>query len=90
MYKKDHNRQSCLTDFNQPIGLKMDPDNRWVKKAETIPWDQIEEKYAELFPSSTGMPAKPLRMALGSLLIQKKYERLRAYLWVNSSPTPCF
>ena len=74
MYKKDHNRQSCLTDFNQPIGLKMDPDNRWVKKAETIPWDQIEEKYAELFPSSTGMPAKPLRMALGSLLIQKKYD----------------
>ena len=74
MYKKDHNRQSCLTDFNQPIGLKMDPDNRWVKKAETIPWDQIEEKYAALFPSSTGMPAKPLRMALGSLLIQKKYD----------------
>ena len=38
-----------------------------------IPWDKIEEKYAELFPSKTGMPAKPLRMALGSLLIQKQY-----------------
>lgn len=37
-----------------------------------IPWDKIEEKYAELFPSNTGMPAKPLRMALGSL-IQKQY-----------------
>ncbi len=40
---------------------------------EMIPWDKIEEKYAELFPSKTGMPAKPLRMALGSLLIQKQY-----------------
>lgn len=49
----------------------MDPENRWVKKSETIPWDTIEEKYAKLFPSKTGMPAKPLRMALGSLLIQK-------------------
>ena len=39
----------------------------------TIPWEAIEEKYAELFPSDTGMPAKPLRMALGSLMIQKQY-----------------
>lgn len=44
-----------------------------MKKAATIPWDAIEEKYAELFPSKTGMPAKPLRMALGSLMIQKQY-----------------
>ena len=50
----------------------MNPENRWVKKAETIPWDAIEEKYAQLFPSKTDMPAKPLRMALGSLLIQKQ------------------
>ena len=39
-----------------------------------IPWDAIEEEYAKLFPSDKGMPAKPLRMALGSLLIQKEYD----------------
>ena len=50
----------------------MDPENRWVKKSETIPRDTIEEKYAKLFPSKTVMPAKPLRMALGPLLIQKQ------------------
>ena len=61
-----------LYDFNQPIGLKMNPENRWIKKAETIPWDAIEERYAKLFPSHTGVPAKPLRMAVGSLLIQKQ------------------
>ena len=43
------------------------------KKAEIIPWNKIEEKYAELFPRKMGMPAKPLRMSLGSLLIQKQY-----------------
>lgn len=37
-----------------------------------IPWDDIEDKYASLFSSKTGMPAKPLRMALGSLMIQKQ------------------
>ena len=72
MYKFSKNRQISLCDFNQPIGLKMNPDNRWVKKAETIPWDAIEERYAKLFPSNTGVPAKPLRMALGSLLIQRQ------------------
>ncbi len=74
MYKKEQYRQLGLTDFNQPLGLKMNPENRWIKKAATIPWDAIEDKYAELFPSNTGMPAKPLRMALGSLLIQKKLD----------------
>lgn len=72
MYKFSKNRQISLCDFNQPIGLKMNPDNRWVKKAETIPWDAIEERYAKLFPSNTGVPAKTLRMALGSLLIQRQ------------------
>ena len=73
MYKKERHHQFGLSDFNQPIGLKMNPDNRWIKKADLIPWSEIEDKYAELFPSRTGMPAKPLRMALGSLIIQKQY-----------------
>ena len=74
MYKFNRNRQFSFSDFNQPIGLKMNPENRWVKKSETIPWDEIEERYSSLFPSRTGMPAKPLQTALGALLIQKQYD----------------
>lgn len=74
MYKFDRNHQFKLSDFNQPIGLKMNPENRWVKKAATIPWNEIEEKYAALFPGKNGMPAKPLRTAFGALIIQKQYE----------------
>ena len=73
MYKFDRNHQFKLSDFNQPIGLKMNPENRWVKKAAAIPWNEIEEKYAALFPGKKGMPAKPLRTALGALIIQKQY-----------------
>ena len=72
MYKFDANHQFKLTDFNMPAGLKLNPENRWVKKSKVIPWEEIEKKYAELFPSKTGMPAKPLRTALGSLLLQKQ------------------
>ena len=34
MYKFNQNAQMSLYDFNQPIGLKMNPENRWIKKAE--------------------------------------------------------
>ena len=73
MYKFDRNHQYSLSDFNQPLGMEMSSENRWVKKAALIPWNEIEDRYASLFPSEVGMPAKPLQMALGSLLIQKEY-----------------
>ena len=71
MYKKNRNKQLAFSNFNQPLGLQLNPENRWVRKAETIPWDAIEERYAKLFPSNRGVPAKPLRMAFESLLLQK-------------------
>ena len=42
--------------------------------ADRIPWDEFEIKYAGLFPSMTGNVAKPLRMALGALIIQTKFQ----------------
>ena len=51
----------------------MDPNNRWVKKAETIPWEEIEKRYAKLFTNRKGNVAKPLRLALGACIIQDEY-----------------
>jgi len=31
MYKFERYRQLGLIDFNQPVSLKMTPENRWVK-----------------------------------------------------------
>ena len=45
--------------FQQPMGMHLQEDNRWVKKAQSIPWDKIEAKYADLFPSVTCNVAKP-------------------------------
>lgn len=44
MYKKDRFHQFGLSDFNQPFGLKMNPENRWVRKSEMIPWEAIEDR----------------------------------------------
>lgn len=43
-----------------------------MKLADEIDWDGLEGGYAELFPSVKGNPAKPLRMVLGALLVQKR------------------
>jgi len=41
MYKFKREKQISFTDFNQPQGMQMNPNNRWVKKAAMIPWDTI-------------------------------------------------
>lgn len=74
MYKPIEKLQHSFLDFNQPMGLHMNPDNRWVRLAERIPWDEFEVKYAKLFPSDTGNVAKPLRMALGALIVQTRFQ----------------
>ena len=74
MYKSDNKLQSSFLDFNQPMGLHMNPENRWIKMADMIPWDVFEKKYKHLFKSKTGNVAKPLRMALGALIIQTRFQ----------------
>ena len=49
MYKFERYRQLGLADFNQPVGLKMNSGNRWIKKAETIPWNAIAKSMPDFF-----------------------------------------
>ena len=46
MYKPIDKLQYSFLDFNQPMRLHMNPDNRWIKMADCIPWDEFEIKYA--------------------------------------------
>ena len=67
------NGQISLSDFKQPVGMNLKENNRWVKKAQTIPWLEIEKRYAALFTNRKGNVAKPLRLALGACIIQSEY-----------------
>lgn len=73
MYRFSDN-QLKFSDFGQPVGMKMNFENRWVKKAELIPWDEIEKRYAAIFKNKKGNVAKALRLALGALIIQTEYQ----------------
>src|SRR5574344_2480137 len=72
MYKYS-NGQISLADFKQPVGMHLKENNRWVKKTQTIPWPEIEVRYAALFTSRKGNVAKSLRLALGACIIQAEY-----------------
>ena len=57
MYKYTDNTQSNFLSFNQPIGLHMNPKNRWVKMADAIPWEIFEKKYSRLFKGTLMLDA---------------------------------
>jgi IS5 family transposase len=67
MYKIEN--QLKFEDFIFPYG-KLNENNRWVKLSKIIPWDDIESKYAKKFRKK-GNPAKNVRIALGTLIIQQ-------------------
>lgn len=71
MYRSS--RQPELPDFYLPFGGKLDPDNRWVKLAQIIPWHLVEEDYrANFAQSGMGAPAKESRIAIGALIIKER------------------
>lgn len=73
MYKE---KSPQITLFESPKNFMMlsglDPNNRWIQLANIIPWDLVEEKYAANFTGNiASRPAKPARMAIGTLLIKE-------------------
>jgi len=88
MYKFP-SKQIKFTDFGLPTGVTLSPDNRWVKKAELIPWDEIEIRYATLFKNRKGNVAKPLRLALGALIIQTERRLSDEETVLQIQETPC-
>jgi len=72
MYRTSSPGQLSFENFYLPFGGKLSSENRWVKLAKLIPWDEFEQVYAEQFSTGMGAPAKPFRMALASLIIKEK------------------
>ena len=70
MYRREHRDQLSFKDFFLPFGGQLSGDNRWIKLAELIPWDELEDDFVAQFCKGFGAPAKPFRMALGALIIK--------------------
>jgi hypothetical protein len=51
IYKRKYS-QPEFEDFHLPFGGKLLSDNRWVRLAKLIPWEEIKERYAKNFADS--------------------------------------
>ena len=67
-----HNeKQIQFENFEFVVGGKLCSDNRWVRIAKQIPWEDIEELYASyLAGTGQAIPALSVRIALGDLIIK--------------------
>jgi len=50
----------------------LDDNNRWVKLAKIIPWDELAMAYYSGFDHSQGRPAKDARLVIGAVIIKHK------------------
>lgn len=83
MYYKTDYDQLTLDEFMLPFGGKLRKDNRWVRMAEIMPWDYVEEVYAQNMSQETGRGAYSARIAFGSIFI-KEHEKLTDVGTVNA------
>jgi hypothetical protein len=65
MYRREPRYQLSFEHFFLPFGGKLSGYNRWIKLAEFILWDELEDDYASQFCKGFGAQTKPCRIALG-------------------------
>jgi gas vesicle protein len=69
MYRSQDRKTHVLFPELFPLGGTLNPDNRWLRIAEMIPWDELEANYAKYF-SDVGRPAKDAHLIIGLLLLK--------------------
>lgn len=69
MYRGKDRKTIPLFSELFPFGGKLDLENRWIKIAGLIPWDQLEIKYRSYF-SEKGRPSLDGRLVIGMLLLK--------------------
>ena len=70
MYRRKDRETGYLFAELFPFGGKLNPDNRWLKIAELIPWDELEDEYEKHFCEGKGRPALDGRLVLGAMLLR--------------------
>ena len=65
-------KQQTLNGFETPFQTALDPNNRWVKLSECVPWDELAEGYYAGLSSSQGRPAKDARLVIGAVIVKHK------------------
>ncbi len=69
MYKGKDRKTIPLFKELFPFGGKLDENNRWLRIADLIPWNELEEEYRGYF-SDIGRPALDAHLVVGLFLLK--------------------
>lgn len=62
--------ERSLSLFHTPFEKELDPDNRWVKMATLVPWDDMAKIFFSRMSPHQGRGSIDLRVVLGALLVK--------------------
>lgn len=72
MIRYTSQNQLTLEGFSHPFDENLDPDNRWVKLAKVIPWDDLASIYSKNLRTDKGRLSVDIRMVLGAMIVKHK------------------
>jgi len=64
--------QLSLTLFKHPFQQELDKENRWVKLAKLVPWDELANIYSQHLQSGTGRQSVNVRTVIAALIVKHK------------------
>jgi len=72
MIKYTPSSQLTLEGFSHPFDNELNRENRWVKLADLIPWDDLASVYARNLRSNSGRETVDIRMVIGAMIVKHK------------------
>jgi len=72
MIKYTPSNQLTLEGFSHPFDQELSPDNRWVKLAALIPWDDLAAVYSKGLRSDRGRESIDVRMVIGAIIVKHR------------------
>jgi hypothetical protein len=70
-YTSQH--QIRLELFEHPFETELDKENRWVKLAAVIPWDNLAEVYSRKLQNNAGRKSVNIRTVIAALIVKHKF-----------------
>lgn len=70
MIRYQSTKQVKIEEFSTPFEMNMNPENRWVKLASKVPWDELAAIYHQSLDKDKGAPIKDARLVIGALIIK--------------------
>ena len=72
MIKYTPQNQLSLEMFDHPFERDLDKENRWVKLASLIPWDELARVYSEKLKTDSGRLTVDVRKVIAAMIVKHK------------------